>query len=236
MICLFFVYSISSVKGMSPLIVHQVSKGDLGTTKDSGVYDPDRDSKKIVFFNNKAYDLSDDDHRMIWNMYMKKAYVPEDLEHKFKEKVIHTDPNLKKRFDDIPEVEEQENTSIKTSRFVADPDKVHLIETVDSSVLEDKQTTTSSPNSIYNVRDDSTTTSTTTQTPENVETATVFYQATETSILEYLFNELFYNLGSLFTREIFNDVSSVISYIWNSIFYTLSSTARHLIEGRSHQV
>ena len=226
--------SLISVDGSSPLIVHHVKNGEKGDVE--GIYDL-RDSKKIVFFDNKAYDLTDNDHRTLWNMYMKKAYVPEDSEIKLDEKLIITNPVLKKRVSDFqndrtnsdPQIPiNSDNQKVKMSRFVADPEKVHLIETVDIQELETPQTTTTTEHiSVYNQKQSNIAT---TQAPEKQETSTVFYEQSQSSTMEFIVNELVYNLGSLFTRELFTDVTSVISYIWNSLVYTLQSTGRRLLE------
>lgn len=176
----------------------------------------ERDDRKLIYVNNNAYDLSDEEQARMWELYLKKGYVPdtEDLANTLQKDQLmatimspvaaienkqgdHSEEGSKKAFDNLPDnlfssrINSHEHP-VKSSRFVADPDKVHLIEEVNSEELQDIRLSTATTEASERVG-----------TEPSVETSTIHYEATKVNVFTFIWQEL-WNIGELLGREVFS--------------------------------
>ncbi|CAL4081422.1 unnamed protein product [Meganyctiphanes norvegica] len=252
-----------------------------------------REERKLIFINNKAYDLSDSEQAKVWDLYMNKAkeegqlvrhhvlkprpqmdsletalnggdlmvdIKPEEEMNLQKQEdavvgsVAHVDIDVEGRevpnynnWMDLSEVHdpstrlglasdyEESLEPLKMSRFVADPEKAHLIQYLDADevkkLYEKKKTTT---------------TTTTTEVPvvdrvdvadenDKEESTDVHFAYTQHSVLQLLLNELL-NIGDLLGRELMDNLGGVLSYLWENLVNYVTGRKRRSISGNSTEL
>ncbi|XP_047470836.1 uncharacterized protein LOC125026428 [Penaeus chinensis] len=164
----------------------------------------ERDARKLVFINNKAYDLSEEEQRRMRDLHLRKGYIP---------------------VADLPAGDDERAESysrpVKASRFVADPDKKKLIVPVGEEELEQlkQEATTMQASAADRV---------VTESP--VEASTVLYEYTQTSVLSYIWRE-FLNIGDLLGREVVDNMTNTLWYLWQSVVKFVQSRGRRSLPG-----
>ncbi|KAG7168306.1 hypothetical protein Hamer_G002328 [Homarus americanus] len=204
-----------------------------------------RADRKLVFINNKAYDMSADQQTRAWDLYLKKGSIPD---HQFFNRISHMDSlstAMTAPAVDIPDdnavaldqnstQEAELHKRVKaqdsevgdpivgegTFRFVANPDKIHLIEVVDKEELQELYSTTVAP---------------VVATEPNVDVSTVHYEATQVSLLTFIWTELI-NLGELLGREVVGTVSDKLWYWWKSLVKFVQARGRRSINHQSAEL
>ncbi|KAK7070354.1 hypothetical protein SK128_008871 [Halocaridina rubra] len=201
----------------------------------------ERENRKLVFINNKAYDMTAAEEARVWEEFVENGEVPEadrlNRQPNMDSLKAALNPNREEAVpsekpfsssEKLPRESVDESTpvhkqggGVKSSRFVADKKKAQLIEKVDD---ED----------IQKLRDSATTQKpdekAATEVPE--ETSTVRYEYTQVSVLSFLWNEI-RNLGELLGREMIGSVSGTLYYLWESMVRILTANSRKVITDMS---
>lgn len=208
----------------------------------------ERDDRKLIYVNNNAYDLSDEEQTRVWELYLKKGYVPdtEDLDSTLqKDQLMATvmspvaatvdkqsahveEEGSKKAFGNLPDnlFSSRINSyqhPVKSSRFVADPDKVHLIEEVNSEELQDLRLSTATTEASERVA-----------TEPSVDTSTVHYEATKVNVFTFIWQEL-WNIGELLGREVFS-IKDRLWYLLKSLLMSIQGRRRRAIPDLSKEL
>lgn len=210
-----------------------------------------REDRKLIFINNKAFDMSEEEQARLWDIYIKKGHVPDtqnldnnshmdSLEAAMmatatsrpgNAQAITTDADaqviddfIRARNDKFSDRTISHREPIKSSRFVANPDKVHLIEVVDKAEVEELRLTTSAPKIDERVA-----------TEASPESATVHYEATQVSVLSFLWTEL-KNIGELLGREMLDTLSARLWYLWKSLVKVVQARGRRAILDQSSEL
>lgn len=193
----------------------------------------ERDARRLVIINNKAYDLSEEEQSRMWDLHLKKGYIPGADS-------LADPPALNAPVAAVAgsggggadsysgrggvEITKKIGSSrkpAKASRFVADPDKQKLIVAVDAEEIEQlKQevTTVSAADRVV------------TESP--AEASTVLYEYTQTSVLSYLWRE-FLNIGDLLGREVVDNMTNTLWYLWQSMVKFVQSRGKRSLPGPS---
>ncbi|KAK4319570.1 hypothetical protein Pmani_009510 [Petrolisthes manimaculis] len=199
----------------------------------------ERDDRKLVYVNNNAYDLSEEEQTRVWELYLKKGYVPdtEDLDSTLqKDPLMATvmspvavgEEGSKKAFGILPDNQfssriDSQQYLVKSSRFVADPDKVHLIEEVNSEELQDFHPSSTTTEASKRVG-----------TESSVDVSTVHYEATKVNALTFIWQEM-WNIGELLGREVFN-ITDRLWYLLNSLLKYVQGRRRRGIPDLSKEL
>lgn len=202
----------------------------------------DRDDRKMIIINNKAYDLSEEEQSRMWDLYLKKGYIPEtdghtdlnvpvaaeaddsDLNNDYSRQQPAVDNYLRRQGIGVAGSNRQ---PVKASRFVADPEKQHLIQTVNSEEVDQmKADATSTTESIVADR---------VATESPVDSSTVHYEFTQVSILSYIWREVL-NLGDLLGREVVDSMSGTLRYLWRSVVEFVKSRGRRAVSGSAAEL
>lgn len=220
-------------------------EGDSQARRFSDTYEatPTRDGRKLVIINNKAYDLSEEEQSRMWDLHLKKGYIP-DLDSHADPPTLNT-PVAAGADSEGSEERQRDNLGmdsysslggveitkkigsgrqpVKASRFVVDPDKKKLIVSVDEEEFEQlkQEATTAHANAADRV---------VTESP--AEASTVVYEYTQVSVLSYIWRE-FLNIGDLLGREVVDNMSNTLWYLWQSVVKFVQSRGRRSLPGPS---
>lgn len=208
-----------------------------------------REDRKLIFINNKAYDLSEEEQDKVWDLYLNKGHVIQTEQLNNKPSMDSLSSVMNSRVDEEVMTEKQFSEpvnwlrqnldhagpssmkghhyeAVKASRFVADPDKMHLIEKVDEEEMQSllqASTTPAGPNERVVTESAPT------------DTSTVRYEYTQVNVLSFLWNE-FKNIGELLGREMLGSVSGTLYYLWESFVRYVRARGSRAIQDMSNEL
>lgn len=200
------------------------------------VSEPQRDGRKLIFINNTAYDLNDDEMAVYLNegrvpaardKLKRKPSMDAPLPALLKKSGAKERPRQKADDDDALLQEEPVKAS---GRFVADPEKAHLIQKVDKEEVQNLKklaATTTTPKPDERVATEA--------SEPAVETSTVRYEITQVSVLQFLWNE-FKNIGDLLGREMIGTLSGTLYYLWETALRYVTNRSRREIQDASSEL
>lgn len=224
----------------------QILHDDQEASHQPPVYPADR---KRIFINNKAYDMSEEEQARMWNLHLKKAHIPH-TDTSVRNTDLDSPPSTMQTAQTSEANNDDQAVTLRTAwgpqpdrdvrtgdlegnsltysqrkstpRFVANPDKVHLIEVVGKDELEEMYNTTGPEAGERDV----------TESP--LETVTVLYEATKVSVLSFIWTEL-KNIGELLGREMVDTLTARLSHLWRSVVKFVQARGRRSITHHSSE-